>query len=354
MTKFNPGDILNLTGAIALDIDTALKTGRFRAGYTGKLDKPSDLRLIPMNQWTQGLYSGAWGSYKPGADFNGVYPQLSTLPSTGEIEVYCNADATADLGATDVVVTGASTEGGQLVAIKPRLLRPNETAAVQATAVANKAQNFPNPPTQLWMSGAVNTAPFALKPPFAMGARVWIPDDSDIGGLWPAVWMLPIPQQWPPELDILEAGKLSGTFEMTSTLHPIFGNSTTSVWSKDVTLEKGFHDFVGVLYPDGFGVFMDGKCVATFDVSSNLANIFWYLIINCGIGGKTSWPGTLPDGTKSVSPMYIGKAICYTMPATYAGPVMVPTPPPVTPPTSARTLLTQAQGLINQALVLVP
>lgn len=352
MTTINVGDTFNPAGSTPIDINTSLMSGKFKAGYNGRVTAPQ--AMISAAQWMRGYLSGSWATYKP-ADANnfnsGPYPQYCTLPANGEVEVYMNADAAADLivpgGAPDPI----TLSGGTLV-IQPRLMSPSEIAALKATAAANASNGFPNPPVQSWMSGAVCTAPFCMKPPFVLGATVRLPSDNNMSGIWPGIWLLTMPQVWPPEIDILESVSPPGVgFEMTSSLHDnaISGGNKTVAWASGAAAAPfltGAHEFKACVYSDLIAVFVDDICEATFPTPPDLANAQCYLIINYGIGGPSSWPGPLPVGTTKVSPLIIENVTALTMPSAYA-----PLPPPVKP--TATALITQAQGLLTDALTIL-
>lgn len=359
MTTINIGDTFNPSGSTPIDINTPLILGKFTPGYSGAVGTPQP--MTSLKTWMKGYFSGAYATYKA-ADKNntnttGPYPQMSTLPANGEVEIYLNADASADLitagGAPDPITF---SEGSMI--IQPRLMTAAELAALKLTATANAANNFPNPPPQTWLSGAVCTAPFCMKPPFVLGASVLLPPDNDLPGRWPGIWLLTLPQTWPPEIDILESVAPSSILDMTTSLHDaaVSGGSNTRAWATGVAALKylsGVHEFKACVYPDLIATFVDDVCVQTWPTPADLSAANCYLIINYGIGGASSWPGPLPAGTTKVSPLIVESVTALQMPATYAGAV-VPTPTPAPTPTpTAAALITQAQGLLTDALTIL-
>jgi hypothetical protein len=338
-TNIKIGDTLNTLGATLIDTNTSLMSGRFRAGYTGAVTQPIDLRTNAMGPWIRGLSSGAWATWMPGDVNNtssGPYPQMSALPSNGELEVYLNADGVAALG-NDVL-----TIANGVITIQPRPMNAMEKLALQVTATANRANGFPNPPPQTWMSAAVCSAPYCLKPPYLFGAQVAIPADIALGGRWPAIWQLPLPQVWPPENDTLEAVPQG----MTSSVHDtsIANSGTTTVWAALAAYAGKSVFYLSVVYPDLVSTFVGAtlataKCVAQFPTPADWANTFFYNIINYAIGGPGSWSGPLPAGTTAVAPMTIGAVVSYAMPATYPGPAVV-----IPPPSAGQAVFTRLEA----------
>jgi hypothetical protein len=208
--------------------------------------------------------------------------------------------------------------------MQPTLATAAGLTVIQETATANVNNGFPNPPTGIaWLAGAINSAPYCLQPPLAFGFTCVLPADMAKGGRWPAGWMLPVPPEWPPEIDVLEAVMVSATVELTSSNHDaaIGSGSTTDVWASGGP--STVCAMMGVVYPDLIAIFENGKCVTTFPTQSDEADAFWYLILNDGIGAPGSWAGTPPAGTKTLAPTVFSNITAYAMPAQYPGPVTV-------------------------------
>lgn len=110
-------------------------------------------------------------------------------------------------------------------------------------------------------------------------------------GFWPALWLLPANNSWPPEIDALEViGSQPDIW--TGTNHPAVG----SAQGYDATipgLSSGWHTFAVDWEPGQLTWYVDGKVVAT-DVSSGVSATPMYLVMNLAVGG--SWPG-YPNST---------------------------------------------------------
>lgn len=326
-TNISVGDALNLAGATP--IPNFAPAGAFRAGYTGRVTAPVDLRANSMGPWTEGLYSGAFATYKAadaGNFASGAYPQLSWI--AGEACAYPNADAAADLSLSTVIMIDAG-----IVTMQPRVPTAAQVTAIQETQAANVNNGFPAASTIHWLCGAINSAPYCLKPPLAFGFNCKLPADMAKGGRWPAGWMLPLPEVWPPEIDLLEAVVAPGGIELTSSNHDaaITNGSTNDVWASGAPSQNVA--IVGVVYPDLTAIFSNGKCVATFPTQGDEATSFWYLILNDGIGAAGSWAGSVPAGAAALGSTTFSNITAYAMPAVYPGPgTATPTPTPAPTP----------------------
>lgn len=136
-------------------------------------------------------------------------------------------------------------------------------------------------------------------------ARMKVPPGR---GLWPAFWIIPDDQRWPPEIDVVEVVN-NGRDTTRRSFHNInFGKNP--VRENKIALDKwgayhppfdykdGFHTFSVEWTPDTIRHFVDGKLLAVrhaewrHDDGSDAgpANI----IVNLAVGGK--WPGP-PDAS---------------------------------------------------------
>jgi beta-glucanase (GH16 family) len=112
-------------------------------------------------------------------------------------------------------------------------------------------------------------------------------------GLWPAFWLLPTDETWPPEIDVFEnIGNEPNTVHMTT--H----------WSENGNHRQNGNEFVGPDFSDGFHTFavewsestiawfVDG--VERHRVQNGSPRGQMYLLANMAVGGQ--WPGA-PDAT---------------------------------------------------------
>lgn len=120
-------------------------------------------------------------------------------------------------------------------------------------------------------------------------------------GMWPAFWLLPVRETWPPEIDILEfLGHDLTTMYMTNHYFGPDGSyrhDTESYTGPDFS--AGFHTF-GALWEKGkITYYVDG--VQRYVVTTNVPDEPMYVIANLAVGGH--WPG-YPDATTKFPQRY--------------------------------------------------
>lgn len=118
-------------------------------------------------------------------------------------------------------------------------------------------------------------------------------------GLWPAHWLLPVDNLWPPEIDIMELiGDEPDTILMTN--H--WGTRATHEWETgrltDDDFTQGFHTYALEWEPDELRWYVDGK--KRYVTRRHIPKRRMYLILNTAVGGDL--PG-YPDET-TVFPQY--------------------------------------------------
>ncbi len=106
--------------------------------------------------------------------------------------------------------------------------------------------------------------------------------------IWPAFWLLPASNAWPPEIDIHELlghqpTKIYGTHHWGTAAAPI--NNGGSFVGPDYTAD--FHIFAVEWWPDRIDWFVDG--VKYFTDTTNIPQEPMFIIINTAVGGN--WPG---------------------------------------------------------------
>jgi beta-glucanase (GH16 family) len=112
-------------------------------------------------------------------------------------------------------------------------------------------------------------------------------------GVWPALWLYP-PNQWPPEIDVLEAINDMRTIYMTyhwgtSSNHMLDSGST---WVSNPS--TAFHLYAMEWAPGVVRWYIDGVLVKTH-TGSDVTNIPMQLYINTALGGD--WPGSVAAST---------------------------------------------------------
>lgn len=340
MTQINIGDALNLAGSTRLLTGASLFAQKWAS-------------VPPMNQpvpyaWGNSGMIGpvSWIAGYANINATGTPPNYvldwSTLGS--DLEVYPTAARIAK----------GSNPFGPVVPnaldVKARLLSAAEIASLAGNSALTGKK---------WLSGAGVTFPAGLAPPayFEFTARVGTEQ-----GQWDAFWLLGADDQWPPEIDILEAVNPSGAnLEMTCSVHTTDktweggAGSQTKIVPFTADPQTTPHRYGALVYPDLIAIFWDGVCVNTWPTPADLTSKVLYMLFDHGVGAPGSWAGTPAAGVTVLEDMTITDLGAWSMPAVYAGATPVPTPVPTSVPTpTARALITEAQGLLTQALALVP
>ena len=123
-------------------------------------------------------------------------------------------------------------------------------------------------------------------------------------GAWPAFWLLPVDNSWPPEIDVLEAfGDQPGQVHSAV----IGGDGIEDAWSQIDT--SGTHSY-GVLWtPYETSFYVDGVKTMTFATPEEM-NGPMYMIANLAVGGP--WAG---DADPSLVAQYkIDEIVAYQLP----------------------------------------
>ncbi len=108
-------------------------------------------------------------------------------------------------------------------------------------------------------------------------------------GIWPAHWLMPDDDSWPPEIDIMELiGHYPNRIYMTNHFTSAEGGPT---WHGDSftgsDFSKDFHVFAVEWEPDEIRWYIDG--VERFSTKENIPNVPMRIILNTAVGGD--WPG---------------------------------------------------------------
>lgn len=114
-------------------------------------------------------------------------------------------------------------------------------------------------------------------------------------GLWPAVWLLPEPLGWPPEIDIFEfLGQEPTKVHMTHHWRDLGKvRSHTESWSGP-DFSKDFHTFTIDWDATQIAWSVDG--VERFRSLQSIPTAEMYLLMNLAVGGD--WPGAPDDTTQ--------------------------------------------------------
>ncbi len=107
-------------------------------------------------------------------------------------------------------------------------------------------------------------------------------------GLWPALWMLPADQTWPPEIDIMES--IGDPAKVYASTH----SKAEATFTKALSLpDAGFHTYGLSWDAQHVTWFIDGRAVASKATPADMHKPM-FLIANLAVGGQ--WPGS-PDAS---------------------------------------------------------
>ena len=112
-----------------------------------------------------------------------------------------------------------------------------------------------------WASGLISTQYSFAQEYGYFEIRAMLPADV---GVWPAFWMLPASQAWPPELDVFEAYGGPWDIGTVHTATNFYGGSPGAdnyeqVWSNQPSMTTGFHTY-GVMWdPQHITFYFDGN-----------------------------------------------------------------------------------------------
>ncbi len=114
-------------------------------------------------------------------------------------------------------------------------------------------------------------------------------------GLWPALWLLPSSESWPPEIDVLEVQGAAPSVAAL-TYHPIHGRQEQR--QVDTTnLSQGWHVFAIDWQPGSIVWYVDGR--AAFEVTGDVPSQPMYLVMDLAVSGSqppntsTNFPASL-------------------------------------------------------------
>ena len=228
----------------------------------------------PEFMLSAGLMSGLRPAYKKIA---GSDPAWASLPN--EEEAYPDGDAVSNLAISPFAVQ----DGALLLTASPI------EAHVATTLPADMPRKF--------VSGAFNTYPFSQTYGyFEITAKV--PAGP---GLWPAFWLLPVDQSWPPEIDVAEVlghsmhtayfSLHTGDKDWVASQHDSYhGSTTTEKVTGEADLSAQFHRYAVDWTASTIIFYLDGKVVGSRPTPADMHKPF-YLIINLAVGDTNSWPG---------------------------------------------------------------
>ena len=115
-------------------------------------------------------------------------------------------------------------------------------------------------------------------------------------GMWPAFWLLPEPQGWPPEIDVMEIlghepkkVYMTQHFQDEQRKHKSDGGSWTGP-----DFSADFHEFAVEWSPERVVWYVDG--VERFRSEKSNPHRKMFMLVNLAVGGN--WPGAPDEVTK--------------------------------------------------------
>lgn len=157
-------------------------------------------------------------------------------------------------------------------------------------------------------------------------------------GFWPAFWLLPTDNTWPPELDVFEMlGKDPNVVYLTT--HGSEGGKNTMAQDRAVLDTTQFHTYGVDWNADRVIYYIDGVAVAQQQTPEVMKKEM-YMLVNLAVGGNGSWGGAA-DATTGTGEMKVDYVRAYrtadTVSATINGTHSVYVPTTSTPGSSTPT-----------------
>jgi beta-glucanase (GH16 family) len=197
-----------------------------------------------------------------------------SLPTNGELQLYVDPDIrgpSGSLGLNPFSLRGGALE---IMAVPtPRELRP---------LLANYA----------YMSGVITTQPSFNQRYGYFEMRARLPRGK---GLWPAFWLLPLDQSWPPEIDVMES------IGDPATVYTTYHSTVAKVPVPEHRISPDeFHTFAASWDEREVIWYIDGREVFRKPTPSDMHKPM-YMLANLAVGGN--WPGS-PDGSTRFPAVY--------------------------------------------------
>lgn len=115
-------------------------------------------------------------------------------------------------------------------------------------------------------------------------------------GFWPAFWLLPTDNSWPPELDVFEMlGGDPNTVYMTA--HDQEENGTHTYDQERTVIDTSeYHTYAVDWNEERIIYYIDGAEVARIDTPDSMKKEM-YMLVNLAVGGDSSWGGGADETT---------------------------------------------------------
>lgn len=150
-----------------------------------------------------------------------------------------------------------------------------------------------SPASYQWKSGMVTTySSFDFTYGYVQ-VTARIPSGS---GLWPALWLLPQNESWPPEIDIME-NLGANTSRIYCTVHTSLGGESQEIYNSPTNLSSGWHTYAVNWEPNSITWYIDGHQV--FTSNANIPQQPMYFLANLAVSGTEQLPNASTPNTAS-------------------------------------------------------
>lgn len=280
MTQVGADTVINLGGGESL----TLRGHAISDFNANNFRLPIDKSQFAMT-FSDDFDTFSWSANGVGATWQTRYPYGRTLPTNKEAEFYSDSS---------VGVNPFSIHDGVL-----DITAAHATPGVETPAGSGLS----------WTSGIITTYKSFSQLYGYFEVKAQLPSGQ---GFWPAFWLLPADNTWPPELDIFE----------------VLGNDPTTLYASTHTMESGkkggtgaavtvsdtstaFHTYAVNWQADYITWYVDGAAVARAATPADMHKPM-YMLLNLAVGDTGSWPGATNASTPSEGHMLIDYVRAYT------------------------------------------
>jgi len=243
---------------------STLNAGNLRTLFTPAglhLTFDDEFNSLSLNMGTASTAGGIWTTYYSGWG-------VRTLSGNAEQELY-----------VDPSYAGSS---GSPLGLNPF---SDQNGVLTITASPTPSQDLQYLGNMPYISGQLNTQNSFSQTYGYFEMRAELPGGGQ--GLWPAFWLLPENNSWPPEIDVFEQVS-SPTSNIFSTIHDNTAGNSSSNFNIGNT-SAGYHTY-GVLWtPQTLTFYVDGQKMFSTPTPADY-NQPMYMLMNLAVGG--SWPGS--------------------------------------------------------------